>query len=59
MKALLKEWIRKVKEEGLHDPSKITEEASQHKIQELLRAIANEPEKENDNYLKYIKALLL
>ncbi|CAI4800020.1 CNT_collapsed_G0049100.mRNA.1.CDS.1 [Saccharomyces cerevisiae] len=59
LKALLKEWIRKVKEEGLHDPSKITEEASQHKIQELLRAIANEPEKENDNYLKYIKALLL
>lgn len=59
LKTLLKEWIRKVKEEGLDDPSKISEEASQHKIQELLRAIASESENENDNYLKYIKKLLL
>ena len=59
LKALLKEWIAKVKEEGLDDPSKISEETAQHKIQELLRAIASEPENENDNYLKHIKALLL
>lgn len=59
LKALLKQWVSTLEEEGLTDPTKLSEEKSQQKIQDLLRKLAQESTATNDKYLNYVKETLL
>lgn len=57
--AILKNWVEKVKAEGLDSDENINDEKIQEKVQDLLRQITNESMQENNKYLDYIKTLLL
>ncbi|CCK73494.1 mismatch repair ATPase MSH2 NDAI_0G05110 [Naumovozyma dairenensis CBS 421] len=59
LKYILKDWVNKVREEGLSDPNKLSEEECQQKIQELLRSLSNTSTVSADKYLKFISEMLL
>lgn len=42
LKALLKDWVNQLREKGLDDPKRLSEEESQSQVQDLLRALADE-----------------
>lgn len=59
LRHLLKEWVRQLKEQGLTTPETLSEEASQEKVQLLLRSLAQQASEKNDKYLKYVSDMLL
>lgn len=59
LKCLLKDWVRQLKEQGLGDPQKLSEETCQEKIQQLLKSLTQEASDKSDNYLKYLSDMLL
>lgn len=59
LKILLKDWVRQVKEQGLDKPENLSDENSQEKIQQLLRSLTKEAQKNDDKYLQYVSEILL
>lgn len=57
LKKLLKEWVNQLREQGLDDPTKLSEEDSQIQIQNLLQSLAGESSK--DKFLEYISDTLV
>ncbi|CDF87632.1 BN860_10858g1_1 [Zygosaccharomyces bailii CLIB 213] len=57
LKQLLKKWVAELREQGLDDPQKLSEEQSQAQIQELLRLLARESS--DNKFLKDISETLV
>ncbi|CCK72447.1 mismatch repair ATPase MSH2 KNAG_0K00810 [Huiozyma naganishii CBS 8797] len=59
LKKLLQSWVQSVKELGLDDPEKLSDDLRQKKAQELLKEITTGSPIKNPKYLEHIKSLLL
>lgn len=59
LRALLKNWVGKVREERLDSSSKLKEEECQEKIQDLLKSLSKESEQKDDKFFKCITEMLL
>lgn len=57
LKQLLKKWVAQIREQGLDNPAKLSDEQCQAKIQELLRDLASESSE--NKFLKDISGSLV
>lgn len=59
LKSLLKSWVNEVKEKGLDDPSKLTDESCRKSVEDLVKKIVDEASNSDSKYLEYVKDLLV